>query len=370
VRDFIPVSEPDLGIDERNLLNSAFDSGWISSHGKYVNEFQTSWAEECGGKYSLAVSNGTVALHLILVALGIGPGDEVIVPSLTFIASVNCISYVGANPVFADVNRDTWCIDVETIKDLITPKTKAVMGVHLYGNASGATAVRDLCNEYGILFIEDAAEAPFGSANGEKVGSIGHVSSLSFFGNKIITSGEGGAVVTSNEELFLKMKLLRDQGMDPDRRYFFTEIGYNFRLTNLQCAILCAQLARSKALLEARRSIYHKYDSILNESNQIVQQVISENVISSPWLYTFRLSEDSNSSINELAAHLKQNGIETRPIFIPIHHLPPYKVYENLDLPNSDLISRLGLSLPTSSKMSLDEVEYVAEKAYNYLESK
>lgn len=358
----LPVSEPDITLLEKQYINEALDSGWISSSGKFVDKFQQEWAQACGTTHSLAVANGTVALHLILASLGVGEGDEVIVPSLTFIASANSIKYVGAIPRFCDVDRKTWCLDVEEVRKLVNKRTKAVMAVHLYGNLSDILELKELCKSSGIYLIEDAAEAPFGTVDSKPAGSIGEVAAFSFYGNKIISSGEGGSVVTSNLALYDKMKLLRDQGMDPKRRYFFKEIGFNYRLTNLQCALLCAQLERSKVMLDRRRAIFKIYDDYLGGSNFVEKQFVRENVISSPWLYTVLIKGAIFEKRDLIAQKLLEYGIETRPIFIPIHTLPPYFDAQSEELPNTVEIASRGISIPTSSVMTDTEAHFVAEK--------
>lgn len=366
---FIPVAEPDLSELEKKYLNESFDSGWISSTGKFVQRFEAEWADICQTTYSLSVANGTVALHLILAALDIGPGDEVIVPSMTFIASANAVKYVGADPIFADVIGDTWCIDPVHAASLITPKTKAIMAVHLYGNPCDMPALEDLCQRNGILLIEDAAEAPFGEIHGRRVGSFGIAASFSFYGNKILASGEGGAVTTSDIELFKKMKSLRGQGMDPQRRYYFTEIGFNFRLTNMQCALLCAQIERAEKMLEAREQVYKVYDHYLKEHEALGFQSVLPGYTRSPWLYSLTLKDARLSARDELMKVLESRGIETRPLFVPIHQLPPYLSGKQEDLPVTDFLGRTGISLPTSSKMTPETAKFVATEFLSALET-
>lgn len=361
----IPVSRPDIGDLEKSYVQSALDSGWISSSGVFVDQFQIEWAKECESKYALAVSNGTVALHLILVSLGIGPGDEVIVPSLTFIASANAIMYVGATPVFSDVNPDTWCLSLENIEPLISSRTKAILNVDLYGNPSDLLSLEKFCEEKEIFLIDDAAEAPFATSRDRRVGSFGIASSFSFFGNKIISSGEGGAITTSNKVLWEKMKLLRDQGMDPQRRYFFPEIGFNYRLTNIQCALLCAQLTRKDELIGKRNLLYSRYDEAFQNMEFIKHQKVDNFSKRSPWLYTFLMTGLLANKRNEIMSSLALKGIETRPIFIPIHTLPPYSPHASLKLAMTQRISETGISLPTSSTMSSSEQEYVVEEFLN-----
>jgi perosamine synthetase len=369
MRKLIPVSEPDLSRLEKKYLNKVFDSGWISSTGNFLDKFQTSWADNCNTTHALAVSNGTVAIHLILLGLEIKPGDEVIVPSLTFVATANAVRYVGATPIFADVNLETWCLDRKSVETLITSRTKAIIFVALYGNTSGVEEIEEFCSKNGIFLIEDAAESPFGSLNGKPAGSFGIAASFSFYGNKIITSGEGGAVVTSDTNLYNKMKKLRDQGMDPEKRYYFSTVGYNYRITNLQCAILCGQLERSQEMLTRRREIFDVYNLGLNDMSEIFRPIFREGVVESPWLYTIGINGKSVEASKELATYLKVSGIDSRPVFIPIHTLPPYLTPSVAELPNTEFIAQRGISLPTSSKMKLSEVRRVISIIKSYLNS-
>ena len=359
--DRIYVSKPDLGELERAALLQAYDSGWISSQGEHVNQFELEWAQQVGSKYALAVSNGTVALHLILASLEIGPGDEVIVPSLTFIASVNAITYVGAKPVFVDVNRNTWCIDVQEVSRVRTEKTKAILGVHLYGNLSGAMDIQEYCKNEKLFYIEDSAEAPFAEYDGKMAGNIGHVASFSFFGNKILTSGEGGAVTTSDPELYKRMKLLRDQGMSSTRRYYFEKIGFNFRLTNLQASILRVQLKRSQEMLAKRRTLFEKYRNAFIEFETFEYMQVDPKVTPSPWLFTFLVEPSGQKTKASLMDYLESLNIESRPIFIPVHSLPAYSNFNDLELPNTSEISNRGISLPTSSVISESEVDRIID---------
>ena len=365
----VPVSTPDLSDIEKSKLIDAFDSGWISANGKYSQEFEKSWARETGSEYSLLVANGTVALHLILASLNIGPGDEVIVPTFTYIASVNSIKYVGATPVFCDADPGTWNLDFEMAKSKITPKTKAIIFVHLYGNPSGSIKFRELCDDRGVTLIEDAAEAPFANENGRIAGSIGHVASFSFFGNKIISSGEGGAVTTTNFKLYERMKLLRDQGMSLERRYYFPAIGFNFRITNLQAAILTGQLERKTEMMAARFKVVETYTEVLRNSASVEFQRVAPNTVASPWLFSIRL-KSPKLSISELSDKLSSVGIETRPLFIPIHLMPPYKEYANDTFPVAESLNSTGISLPTSSTYNVTTIREIAHEVLSWIEEK
>jgi perosamine synthetase len=365
---YIPIATPHLTDLERKYLNDAFDSGRISSTGKYVDLFEEKWAETCNSNYSLSVANGTVALHLILVALGIGPGDEVIVPSFTYIASVNAIKYVGATPVFVDIDSDTWCLSAQDVAEKLSIRTKAILAVHIYGNPCDVFALNELCLNNKLYLIEDAAEAPFAEVYGQRIGTFGIAAAFSFYGNKILTSGEGGAITTDNFELYQRMKLLRGQGMDPFRRYHFIEIGYNYRLTNLQCALLCAQVERADEMLSRRTQIYELYDSFFRErSNFRFQQVNHGNKIA-PWLYTVLLAGYNNIQRDSVIEELGKENIESRPTFIPVHTLPPYNEYAKLSLEATNQIAPSGISLPTSSILTKVQVEKVATQLLTILD--
>lgn len=233
----IPLAYPLLNGNEKKYVLDCLHTSWISSVGKYVDQFEKSFQDFCGTKYAISCANGTVALHLALLACGIGKGDEVIVPTLTYIASANAVSYCGALPVFVDSEKDTWNMDPAKIEEKINERTKAIIAVHLYGHPVNMEPILKIAEKYGLIVIEDAAEAHGAEYKGKKVGSIGHIGCFSFFGNKIITTGEGGMITTNDDALNEKIRLLKNQGMDQNRKYWFPVIGYNYRLTNLQAAI-------------------------------------------------------------------------------------------------------------------------------------
>ena len=251
----IPVSMPDLTGNEQAYAADAVASTWISSSGKYLDRFEQEFAEACGCRFALGTSNGTTALHLALAALGVGPGDEVIVPSMTYIATANAVTYCGAEPVFVDIEPTTWCLDPAKIEDAITPRTKGIIPVHLLGHPADMDPILEVARVHGLWVVEDAAEATFATYRGRVAGSMGHAATFSFFGNKILTSGEGGAVTFQDPQLERRMSMLRGQGMDPNRRYHFPIVGYNYRMTNVAAAILCGQMERHEALIARRRRI-------------------------------------------------------------------------------------------------------------------
>jgi len=249
---FIPIAEPSITQKEISYVTDAVKSGWVSSLGYYIFEFEKKFAEFIGTKYALTTSNGTTALHLTLASLGIKEGDEVIIPDLTFVATANAVAYTGAKPIIVDVEEDIWCIDPDSIRKSITPKTKAIIPVHLYGHSADMDEIIKISNEYGLHVIEDAAEAHGAEYKGKKVGSLGKCGVFSFYGNKIITTGEGGMITTDDEKLYERAKFLRDHAMNKEKRYWHSEIGFNYRITNLQAALGLAQLERIEEFLDKR----------------------------------------------------------------------------------------------------------------------
>jgi perosamine synthetase len=353
--DFIPVAQPSLSMVERDFLLRAFDSSWISSSGEFLQAFENRFAALCGTRHALAVANGTVALHLALAGLGIGPGDEVIVPSLTYVATANAVRYCGGEPVFADVREDDWGLDSASVASLVGPRTRAVIAVHLYGHPADMTSLRALCDARGLALVEDAAEAPFAFREGQSVGSMGDVATFSFYGNKVITCGEGGAVTTNDDELVARLRMLRGQGMDPQRRYWFPVVGHNFRLTNLAAAILCGQLDRLDVILGRRCEIFAEYADRLSLIPGVETQPVLPGVRLTPWLYCILLrDQEARSSV---VNSLHRWNVDSRPFFIPLHTMPPYaqsRTAGQLRV-TIDLASR-GLNLPTFPEMSSGDI--------------
>lgn len=361
----IPVAAPDLsGGEERNVLE-ALRSTWISSTGIFIDRFESEFAELCGTKGALGVCNGTVALHLALMGLDVRPGDEVLVPSLTYIATANAVRYVGAEPVFVDVDPETWCIDPKLLEASITRRTKGIIAVHLYGHPADMDAINHVAAVHGLWVVEDAAEAHFARYKGRPTGGLGDLGTFSFYGNKIITCGEGGAVNVNDKHLELRLRTLRGQGMDPQRRYYFPVTGYNFRLTNLAAAILCAQLDRRKEILAGRRRVFTAYENLLAGIPGIGFQPAAPWAERAPWL--FCITVDANEygrSRDELAALLSEKGIETRPFFLALHKLPPFREESKLRgeaLPFTDALSDTGMNLPTFAALTGSQIEYIAD---------
>ncbi len=351
-----PVYQPSLSGNEKKYVMECLDSTWISSKGKFINQFEESFSEYLGIKYSAAVSNGTVALHTALLALGIGRGDEVIVPTFTYIASVNAIHYTGATPVFVDSKEDTWQMDPEDVK--ITSKTKAVMAVHLYGGTCEMDELIKICKENNLFLIEDTAEA-FGSKyKGKFAGTFGDISTFSFFGNKTITTGEGGMVSTNSKKLYELVFRLKGQGLAAGKEYFHDIVGYNYRMTNICAAIGYAQLENADKIITKKREIANWYN---NQLDDLLLQLPKESkdVFHTFWMYTVMVNDADLR--DKLRVFLKEKGIETRPAFHPVHQMPMY-YKEGVSFPVADNLASRGLNLPSYPNLNDSDVKYISEQ--------
>jgi perosamine synthetase len=357
-----PVTEPHLDATDRAHLLDAFDSGWISSQGPYLAQFETNFARFSGVSNALATCNGTVALHLALLALGLKPGDEVLVPTFTYIASANAIHYCGATPVLVDCSADTWNIDPVALEAAITSRTVGIMPVHLYGQPCDMRAIQRIASKHGLWIVEDAAEAHGATVDGQPVGSLGTIGSFSLFGNKIITTGEGGVVTTNDAALAERMALFRGQGMDPLRRYWFPMIGYNYRMTNLAAALGVAQLAKVDTLIAAHRRVYAWYRDYLGTMPVLAWQAQTPGTQSVQWLTSIRLipAERRPELRDALMARLRADGIDTRPFFYPMHSMPPYQSRD--PFPVADRIASSGLNLPSSPLLGEHDVAWISTR--------
>ncbi len=357
----IPVMEPSLRGNELAYVADCLNSNWISSQGKYVTQFEGMFSDYHGGGHALAVSNGTVALHLALVALNIGPGDEVIVPDLTFAASANAVLYTGATPVLVDVDEKTWTLDPEKTERAVTSKTKAIMPVHLYGHPCDMDPLLALAKRRGIKIVEDCAESLGATYRGRPTGILGEAGCFSFFGNKMITTGEGGMVLFRDRGVYERARRLRDHGMDPAKRYWHTEIGYNYRLTNMQAAVGVAQMEQAGRFLELKRKIAKTYDELLRGLPGIVIPPSADWAKSSYWLYTVQLEASTGIQRDELMLKLLHNGVETRPVFYPLHIMPPYARFAGSEkFPVSEKLSTGGISLPSAVNLTEEDARSVA----------
>ncbi len=359
MKNMIPISEPNISKKEIKYVNDAVSSGWVSSIGYYVNKFEADFARYCDRKFGVATSNGTVSLHLALAALDIKAGDEVIVPNITFIATANAVSYVGATPILADIKKDTWNIDPEKIKEKITEKTKAIIIVHLYGNPCDMDEINKIAKENNIFIIEDAAEAHGSLYKNKKCGSFGDVSCFSFYGNKTMTTGEGGICLTNDKKIYEKLKLLRGQGMNPKKRYWHDVIGFNYRITNMQAALGCAQLERIGEFVKIKKANAATYRKLLAGVPWVIFQEETAGCSSSNWMFSILVDSKYKYSRDQIVKKLEKAGIETRINFYPLSDMPPYKTDESMNI--SQDISYNGFCLPSSTKLKKKEIEYICD---------
>jgi len=364
----ISISEPLLEGNELLYVTDCIKTNWISSQGKYVRLFEQKFKDYHEGFEALAVSNGTVALHLALQALGVGEGDEVIVPNLTFAASINAVLYTGATPVLVDVERDSFNIDTSKIEQKITNRTKAIMPVHLYGQPCNMDEISTISNKYNLLIIEDCAEALGSTYKNRPVGVFGDAATFSFFGNKTITTGEGGMVLFKDPTIANKASILRDHGMSKERRYWHDFVGYNYRLTNMQAAVGVAQFERLNTFVLAKRKLAEIYNKTLNSCSFFQTPIEKENTFNSYWLYTFLVNDSAPFKREELMEYLSKKAIESRPVFYPLHVMPPYELFGNtMELDVSIEISNSGISLPSAVSLSELEANYICDCISNFI---
>lgn len=358
---FIPVAEPDLSPLEEKYLLEAYRSGWISSIGKFVNRFEKDFANFCGVKHAIAVANGTAALHLCLLAEGIGPGDEVVVPALTFVSTAAAVKYSGADPVFVDSVPDIGTMDPEAVELAITKLTKAIIPVHLYGHPADMDSINAIARKYDIAVIEDAAEAHGAMYKGYRVGNLGKMAAFSFYGNKILTTGEGGMVVTNDGKVAEKIRFFKDHAMDPTRRYWHPEVGYNYRMTNLQAAIGCAQIERFDEIIGKRIGVQNAYRQVFAKNPEIQINPVKSWAIPVPWMVCAILPAKFKAVERDaMIIEMKNRGIDSRPYFNLACDMPPYKkskVFSLMDdCPVARDLSIRGINLPSLSSITDEKI--------------
>ncbi len=352
----VPIYQPSLSGNEKKYVNECLDSSWISSRGDFIGRFENEFIKYIGSNHAVSVSNGTVALHLALVTLGIGPGDEVIVPSFTYIASVSTICHAGATPVFVDSLYSSWQIDPAQIRKAITSKTRAIMVVHLYGQPCEMDEIVKIAKEFKLFVIEDCAEA-FGSEyNGKRVGTFGDIACFSFYGNKTITTGEGGMVVTNDETLWDRAYHLRMHGLAKYREYWHDVLGFNYRMTNICAAIGLAQLEKADEKITAKRKLAQKFMEILKEYPVDFHKEV-QGTFHTYWMISILVE---NRNVREkLREQLKSDSIETRPTFYPVHTMPMFsQKYQKL--PVAEDIGWRGINLPSFPTISDEQLELIA----------
>jgi perosamine synthetase len=362
----IPVNEPHLGEAELQHVAECVQTGWISSAGRFITDFEEGWSRYCGRQHGVAVANGTAALQLALVALGLEPGDEVIMPSFTIISCALAAIYSGGIPVLVDADPETWCMNVGGVESRIGPRTRAIMPVHIYGHPVDMDPLIELADENGLAIVEDAAEAhgaEYRSGKGwRRCGGFGDLSCFSFYANKLITTGEGGMVVTDDDELAEKARSLRNLCFLPDRRFYHEQLGFNFRLTNLQAALGVAQLERMDEIVERKREIARAYTERLSEIPGLQLPTEREWARSVFWMFGLVLSDEVDVERDELSRRLRELGVETRPFFVGLHEQPALRqrgLFEGERYPVTDRLARRGLYLPSGLALTDEQLERV-----------
>lgn len=349
-----PVYRPCLKGNEKKYVDRCLESTWISSKGEFVKKFEDAFSSYVGSRYAVSAINGTAALHLSLLALGIGAGDEVIVPSLTYVASVNAITYTGATPVFVDSLTDTWQMDPDGVRKKVTQKTRAIMPVHLYGHPCDMERIMSIADDHGLFVVEDCAEAFCSLYRKKHVGTFGDLGVFSFFGNKTITTGEGGMVVTGDRELQEKCRALKNHGSKGAGEYRHEMIGYNYRLTNVASAIGLAQIERADKILLKKRAIAGWYKDRLRDL-PVEFQKDEKHVRNSHWMVS--ILAETYDLRDKLRRYLDRAGIETRPLFWPAHKLPMYRQKEKF--PVAEDLSERGLNLPSYPDLKERDVDNI-----------
>jgi len=363
MRKKIPVYEPILGESSKANVIQCLETNWISSRGEFIDKFEREFSRRISSAHATTVTNGTVALHLALLALDIGPGDEVIVPSFTYIASVNAIAYVGATPVFADSLADTWQLSPEDIQKKITARTKAIMVVHLYGHPADNIAIMKIAKKHNLRVIEDCAEA-FGSFIGPShVGNHGDIATFSFFGNKTITTGEGGMVTTNSPALNERVRKFKGQGLEGVREYWHDVVGYNYRMTNICAGIGLGQLELADQFLLRKKEIATKV-KLATSDLPLDMLWERDGYTNSFWMISIALHQAKDR--DPLRKHLANFGIETRPAFYPAHTMPMYKSMARGEYPVAASLAERGINLPSSPALSDEDVNYISENIRSY----
>jgi len=360
----IPVNEPLFGSREKELLMQCIDTGWVSSDGPFVKQFEEQFSSYIGVDYGTAVCNGTAALESALYAAGIGKGDEVIMPTFTIISCAIAVLRLGAVPVLVDMEPETWNMDVTQIESKITKSTKAVMPVHMYGHPVDMDLVMETADRYNLMVIEDAAEVHGAEYKGKKAGSIGHIAAFSFYANKIITTGEGGMVVTDNEEIAQRARSYRNLCFKANQRFYHTEMGYNFRMTNMQAAIGLAQMERIEELVSFKRRMGDYYREKLSDIQGLRFQIEKPWAKAVYWMYSIELDESSGIQAREIIDKLSSHGIGARPFFLGLHEQPVFHdrgLYVGERFPVAERASRHGLYLPSGMTLTESQIDFVCD---------
>jgi perosamine synthetase len=365
VKKFIPVNEPNLGELERKYLLECIDSGWISSEGPFIKKFEESFSSRMGRKYGVAVANGTAALEIAVAALGIGPGDEVIMPTFTIISCPLAVVRSGATPVLIDSDITTWNMDINQIESRITHRTRAIMIVHIYGLAVDMEPILAIAEKYGLYVIEDAAEMHGQTSNGKPCGSFGHISTFSFYTNKHVTTGEGGMIVANDINLVERCRSFRNLCFAPGRRFVHEELGWNYRMTSMQAALGLAQLERLTDFVIHKRLMGARYHELLDGTQGLIfpprHSKESESIY---WVFGLMLDDQISFDATMVVKKLEQLGVGTRPFFWPIHEQPVFLKrgwFKNDQYPVAEKMARRGFYLPSGLGLTHDQQTTVAE---------
>jgi len=360
----IPVCEPHISEHDIELVNDALKSGWISSAGKYLDLFEERWAAYCGMQHGIAVSNGSTALDIAVDLLALEPGDEVIMPTFTIISPAQSVVRVGGVPVLVDSDSDTWQMDVTQIEEKITPRTRAILVVHIYGHPADMDPVMALADKHSLMVIEDAAEVHGAEYRGRRCGGIGHISTFSFYANKLVTTGEGGMVLVKSREHADRARSLRNLCFQPGRRFYHESLGYNYRMTNVQAAMGVGQIERIEETVSRKREIAHLYSAAFSDIPAIqlpVEMPWAKNVY---WVYGIVLGDDRETDAVQVMSQLRGCGIETRPFFLGMHKQP---VFHNMGLfcgehyPVAERLGRKGFYIPNGLALTDEEITSVVD---------
>lgn len=361
----IPVCEPKLSGREIEYVVSCLKTNWISSAGHFIPAFEKAFSAKCGTRYGVACSSGTAALHLAIAALGLGRGDEVILPTLTMIATANAVSYTGAKPILVDVDPRTWNLDIPQVEKKVTPRTKGIMPVHMYGHPVDMDPLERLAKKHNVILIEDAAHAHGAEYKGRRVGGLGFAACFSFYANKIITTGEGGMITTNDEAFAEEARNLRDHAFSQERHFWHKSQGFNYRMTNLQAAIGLAQTENFEDLVEARIKNAEYYDRLLKNIPGLTLPPRTEGIKNVFWMYAILVEDHFGISRDALRERLAAQGIETRTFFIPIHLQPIYRRKFKETFPVSEELCRKGMYLPSAATLTQKDIERVASEIQN-----
>ncbi len=358
---WIPVAEPLLDERELEYLRECIETNWISSLGDFVSRFENEFSQYCQANYGIATNSGTTALHLALAALDIGKGDEVIIPTFTMVATAFAVTYTGARPVLVDSEMETWNLDLKDVRRKISSKTKAIVVVHTYGHPVDMDPIIELGEKEGIPIIEDAAEAHGAEYKGRKTGGIGEVGCFSLYGNKIITTGDGGIVVTNDSDLAERARGLRHFACIGNDHFLHGRIAFNYKMSNLQAAVGVAQMEKLDDLVETRRRNASLYNELLEEMDGLTLPPEADWAKNVYWMYSVLVEDDFSVSRNQMIKGLGKLGIETRAFFIPMHAQPCYKELQGGGYPVADELARKGINLPSGSRLTEEQVRYVVE---------